>query len=106
MGELLTLHYNSFKFEMFTVASSGTDYSTILIKKIFIKKMFAVICLSLTLSLIRLYTARLLGSITAEKLKFSIKDFLRKCDQIRKELHSRSHLPWNYNTNNTNRNNM
>lgn len=42
MGESLTLHYNSFKFEMFTVASSGTDYSTILIKKIFIKKMFAV----------------------------------------------------------------
>ena len=29
---------------------------------------------------------------TAQKIKFFIKDFFRKCDQIRKKLHIWSHL--------------
>ena len=33
-----------------------------------------------------------LGSITAQKIKFSIKDFFSKCDQIRRFLQIWSHL--------------
>ena len=34
----------------------------------------------------------LLGTITAQKLKFAIKDFFSKCDQIRRNLWIWSHL--------------
>ena len=41
---------------------------------------------------IRSFTTLLLYTVTAQKMKFSIKDFFRKCDQIRRKLRIWSHL--------------
>ena len=41
---------------------------------------------------IRSFTTLLLYTVTAQKMKFSIKDFFSKCDQIRRKLRIWSHL--------------
>ena len=41
---------------------------------------------------IRSFTTLLLYTVTAQKMKFSIKDFFSKCDQIRRKLGIWSHL--------------
>ena len=38
------------------------------------------------------YRTNFIGQCTAQKMKFSIKDFFRKCDQIRRKLRIWSHL--------------